>query len=202
MIGPALSPSTAGYFGKIPARGDFVSAGLPSAVVKTWDQAMSRALSSVKSTLGDCWSDIWLEAPVWRFALPESMCGPDPLIGLWMPSIDKAGRHFPLMIAVICPGATPELMARHANGWLDFAEDAGRAAIAEDLTPDQLTKLIPPAPNLTAEPDVGLPYDLLPRYGAAMWWTEGAPRVPAHGLVLDALPDGDSFAAMLDAAAR
>ena len=124
---------TAGFFGKIPARGDFVAAGLPSAVVKTWDQSISAALAEARSALGGRWSDVWLQAPVWRFALPGTMCGPAPLLGLWMPSIDKAGRHFPLMIAAICPGATPEQMRRHGTAWLDAAEDAGRDAIADDL---------------------------------------------------------------------
>ena len=43
------------------------------------------------------------------------MCGPAPLLGLWMPSIDKVGRHFPLMIATTCPGTTPEQMRRHGT---------------------------------------------------------------------------------------
>lgn len=194
------SDPPAGYFGKIPARGDFVAASLPSAVVKTWDQSISAALTEVKSALGDRWSDVWLQAPVWRFALPGTMCGPDPLLGLWMPSIDKAGRHFPLMISATCPGTTPEQMCRHGTAWLDAAEDAGREAIADDLTPEQLTASIPPPPDLTATPEIPLPYDLRPCPGAGLWWTEGAPLVPAQGLVLDTMPDAAAFRAMLEAA--
>ena len=115
-----------------------------------------------------------------------------------MPSIDKAGRHFPLMIAATSPGATPEQMARHGTAWLDAAEDAGRAAVADDLTPEQLTALIPPPPNLTATPDAGLPYDLQPQPGAGSWWTEGGPLVPAQGLVLQTMPDAATFRMMLD----
>jgi type VI secretion system protein ImpM len=192
------SDAPAGYFGKIPGRGDFVAAGLPSAVVKTWDQSISVALAEAKSALGDRWSDVWLQAPVWRFALPGTMCGPAPLLGLWMPSIDKAGRHFPLMIAATCPGTTPEQMCRHGTAWLDAAEDAGRDAIADDHTPERLTASIPPSPDLTATPDIPLPYELRPCLHAGLWWTDGAPLVPAQGLVLHTMPEAAAFRAMLD----
>lgn len=187
-----------GYFGKVPSRGDFVGVGLPSPIFKAWDAWVAACLTAAKAILADHWSDIWLQAPVWRFALPETTCGPAPLLGLWMPSIDKAGRHFPLMIAATSPSATPEQMARHGTAWLDAAEDAGRAAVADDLTPEQLTALIPPPPNLTATPDAGLPYDLQPQPGAGLWWTEGGPLVPAQGLVLQTMPDAATFRMMLD----
>ena len=197
---PTSTGPRTGFFGKIPARGDFVAAGLANPTVKSWDQSISTSLAAVKTALGDRWSDVWLQAPVWRFALPGTMCGPDPLLGLWMPSIDKAGRHFPLMIATTCPGTTPEQMSRHGTAWLDAAEDAGRDAIADDLTPEQLTASIPPSPDLTATPKIPLPYDLRPCRDAGLWWTDGAPLVPAQGLVLDTMPDAAAFRAMLEAA--
>jgi type VI secretion system protein ImpM len=187
-----------GFFGKLPARGDFVSSRLTPPVARAWDSFISSVLAAAKEDLADRWSEVWLEAPVWLFALAGTMCGPSPLLGLWMPSIDKAGRHFPLMIATTSPGATPEQMARHGTEWLNAAEDAGRAAIADDLTPEQLAALIPPPPDLTATPDTGLPHDLKPRLGAGLWWTDGAPLVPAQGLVLDTMPDASRFRAMLD----
>jgi type VI secretion system protein ImpM len=192
-------PSMSGFFGKVPARGDFVTAGLPTATVKPWDLFVSSALAAAKASLADRWPETWLQAPVWRFALPETMCGPASLLGLWMPSIDKAGRHFPLMLATTCPGATPENMARHGTAWLDAAEDAGRTAIADDLTPDQLTARIPPPPNLSAEPDTGLPHNLQTRPGTGSWWTDGSPLVPPQSLCLDAMPDLATFLTMLNA---
>jgi type VI secretion system protein ImpM len=184
-------------FGKIPARGDFVSAGLPPGVTRAWDQAISGALAAARNVLADRWDDVWLQAPVWRFAFPETMCGPAPLFGLWMPSVDRAGRHFPLMLAATAPGATTEQMVRHGTAWLDAAEDAGRAAIADDLSPSQLAALIPAPPNLSAEPDADLPHGLCPRPHAGLWWTDGAPLVPAQALVLDTMPDGALLVAML-----
>jgi type VI secretion system protein ImpM len=194
---PGRHSRSTGFFGKLPARGDFVGTGLPSAIVRPWDQAISAALAAARAALADRWPEIWRYAPVWCFALPEALCGPAAIIGLWMPSIDRVGRAFPLMIATTCPGATPETMARHGTAWLDAAEDAGRAALAEDLGPDRLAALIPPPPDLAATFDAGLPCGLHPRPGAGLWWTAGGPHVAAQGLALAALPDGAAFLAML-----
>jgi hypothetical protein len=115
-----------------------------------------------------------------------------------MPSVDKAGRYFPLMIACTCPGAEPGQIARHGTVWLDAAEDAGRAALSDDLTPEELTARIPPRPDFAAEPDTGLPFGRQPGRAAGLWWTYGAPLVPAGALVGDTMPDAATFIAMLD----
>lgn len=175
---------------------------MPISVVKNWDQAFASTLAVSKMFLENRWVDIWIGAPVWRFALPMLICDRQALLGLWMPSVDKVGRYFPLMIAATCPNSTPEQMARHGTAWLDAAEDAGRAAIADDLSPEQLKARIPPPPDFASTPDTGLPYNLQPRPGAGLWWSEGSPRVPAQGLVLDTLPDAATFVAMLDAGSR
>jgi type VI secretion system protein ImpM len=140
-----------------------------------------------------------MEAPVWRFALPDAMCGPDAILGLWMPSVDRVGRHFPLMLAACCSAAEPTVLARIGTAWLDGVEEAGRAALTDDLNPEELAARIPPAPDFAHTPETNLPYGMIPRPGAGLWWTEGSPRVPAQGLVLDAMPDVATFVAMLDA---
>jgi type VI secretion system protein ImpM len=127
------------------------------------------------------------------------MCGPAAILGWWMPSVDRVGRHFPLMFAACCPGAEPAQIARAGTAWLDAVEEAGRAALADDLSPDELAARIPPAPDLVHAPETELPYGMIPRPGAGLWWTAGSPRVPAQGLVLDAMPDVATFVAMLDA---
>ncbi len=191
--------SATGFFGKLPTRGDFVRTGLSRASVDALDDWFRAILSGSQGIMADGWRPAWMEAPVWRFALPDGMCGPISLLGLWLPSVDQVGRHFPLIVAACCPGSEPANMARGGLGWLDAAEDAGRAALADDLTPDELAARIPPAPDLIHPPEADLPYGMIPRPGAGLWWTEGSPRVPAQGLVLDAMPDVATFVAMLDA---
>jgi type VI secretion system protein ImpM len=155
---------------------------------------MAAGLAAAKAALADGWPDVSLEAPVWRFASAAVQCGPASIFGLWMPSIDPAGRQFPLMIAAACcPGVTAECMVRHGTGWLDAAEDAGRAAIADYLTPEQLTALIPAPPELATTPVSGLPFDLPSGVEGGFWWTWGGPFVDAQGLFLDTMPDSVIF---------
>ncbi|MGH7057613.1 MAG: type VI secretion system-associated protein TagF, partial [Acetobacteraceae bacterium] len=61
-------PSAAGFFGKLPARGDFVRAGLPASFITPWDGWIAGALIASREILGSEWLPAWLEAPVWRFA--------------------------------------------------------------------------------------------------------------------------------------
>ena len=61
----------------------------------------------------------YLEAPVWRFALPPGMCGERAVLGLMLPSVDKAGRYFPLTFAALHPRG---IAAASGDAWLDVCE--------------------------------------------------------------------------------
>ena len=109
-----------GFFGKLPARGDFVRAGLPRSFIDPWDAWLQQVLPASRRILGEAWEPAWLEAPVWRFALPPNLCGPEPVVGLWLPSVDRAGRYFPLMLG--CAGGSvrgglPGSRPRPPGGW-------------------------------------------------------------------------------------
>src|SRR4051794_39585251 len=106
-----------GFFGKIPSRGDFVHAGLSSGFVRAWDGWLQRVMAEARRTLGETWPDLWHVAPVWRFALPPGQCGGQPVLGLWMPSVDRVGRAFPLTLAAE-PGG-------RGDAFLDAAERIG-----------------------------------------------------------------------------
>jgi type VI secretion system protein ImpM len=172
-----------GFFGKIPARGDFVRAGLPRSFVDPWDEWLSHAIAGSRERLGARWLPAWMEAPIWYFSLPAGQCGPAPVLGVWMPSVDAAGRHFPLTLARI--GALPA----DQDGWLAAAEAIGLDALQHDLVPEELARRLA---ELAAPPG-------LAAAAAGQWWTEGSPFVPAGRLSLDALPDAAAFAAMLHA---
>ncbi len=88
-----------GWFGKIPAVGDFITRRLPSAFVQPWDLWLQSAIANSRRQLGDSWDDIFLTFPVWRFLIPSGSLGPTPWVGVLMPSIDRVGRHFPLTLA-------------------------------------------------------------------------------------------------------
>jgi type VI secretion system protein ImpM len=195
--GQVPAPQAAvGLFGKIPARGDFVRAGLPRDFVQPWDDWLQQVIAGSKAQLGERWVPAWMEAPIWRFALPGGMCGTAPVFGVWMPSVDRAGRHFPLTLAmVVAPGDARA--AEMALGWLPQAEAAGLAALSDDLAPEAVAARLAPDgawPDVAAAPDLSALAN-----GQAVWWTEGAPLVPAGHCTTPALPDVDAFMKMLDA---
>ena len=176
-----------GFFGKLPCRGDFLRQGLPRSFVSPWDEWLSLALAASKAAMGEAWLPAFLEAPVWRFLLPAGQCGPDGALGLWMPSVDSAGRYFPLTIAAIFPARA----ASRADAWLDAAEESGRTVLEAGTEPGDLTTRISRIPAPDGEDTVS----------QALWWTDGAPRVAAGSLTLASLPVPGQFTAMLGGAA-
>ena len=142
--------------------------------------------------MGEDWLAAFLEAPVWRFVLSAGLCGERAALGLMLPSVDRAGRYFPLTFAALFDaGTTPASDVT----WLDGCEAAGRAALEQDAGPDQLGAMLgmPEAAAQTATTETGTMQSI--------WWTDGAPRVPATRFVLPGMPDAAVYATMLGAEA-
>jgi type VI secretion system protein ImpM len=179
----------AGFYGKLPARGDFVRAVLPRDFTDRWDAWLAAAIAGSREAMGQDWLPAFLEAPVWRFALPAGLCGERAALGLMLPSVDRAGRYFPLTFAALFGnGAAPA----NDPAWLDGCEAAGRAALEQDAGPDQLGAMLrvpEAAEGAATQTENGMTQ--------SVWWTDGAPRVPATRLVLSGLPDAAIYATML-----
>lgn len=186
-----------GFYGKIPARGDFVGAGLPRPFVAAWDGWLQRVIADSRERLGAAWREAWMEAPVWCFALPRGLCGDaGAAVGLWLPSTDRAGRLFPLTFASVDGEASATELLAGSAAWLAHAEAVGRAALGLDLAPEAIaSRLGAPAPPVEkGGPDAG-PLAA----GRSLWWSDGSPRVPPTVAAIAGLPDGADFAGMLDA---
>lgn len=192
-----LGDAAIGFCGKLPARGDFVASGLPRRFVEGWHDWMQHALAASRDALGDDWGAAWLEAAIWRFALSPDICGPDAVLGLWMPSVDRIGRYFPLTFAATIPGGDPAVLIRAGGGFLAVAESAGRAAVADDLAPDAVATRLAAVASAAPE-NGGVDPAMCPPAGA-LWWSQGSPRVPPTAYATSSLPDAAMFAAMLDA---
>jgi type VI secretion system protein ImpM len=177
-----------GFYGKLPARGDFVRAGLPRDFTDPWDEWLQSAIAGSRSLMGDAWLPAFLEAPVWRFTLPRGMCGAQAAIGLMLPSVDRAGRYFPLTFAAL---RAQGIAKASGEAWLDACEAAGRTALEQDTPPQVMAGLlaIPDLPDAAAD------------NAEAIWWSEGSDRVRPTCLVLRCLPDAATFAMMLGAEA-
>ena len=64
----------AGWFGKMPALGDFASRRLPDAWIEGWDAWLQRELVASRESLGDeAWLALYMVAPVRRFWLAPGL---------------------------------------------------------------------------------------------------------------------------------
>lgn len=179
-----MSGVVAGFYGKLPARGDFVRAGLPREFTDPWDDWLQTVIAGSRSIMGEAWLPAYLEAPIWRFALPPGMCGGLAALGLMLPSVDKAGRYFPLTFTALRTGW---FTASSGEAWLARCEEAGLAALEKDTSPEEISAMIG-APDL---PDEAVPSR------EAEWWSEGSSRVEPTRMTLRCLPDAATYAAML-----
>ena len=92
-----------GFFGKLPARRDFVTGNLPGAITEPWHDWLVDGLVRSRELIGDDWADAYLNLPVWRLAFSGGLCGDGVLAGVMIPNLDKVGRHFPLLIGAVLP---------------------------------------------------------------------------------------------------
>jgi type VI secretion system protein ImpM len=122
-----------GFFGKLPANGDFVSRRLPRNFIDPWDQWLQAAIASSREQLGGAWLDDYLTSPIWRFALSAEVAGPLPCSGIMMPSVDKAGRYFPLTLATFLPTSVNLFqIAGISQTWYEAAEAVALSVLEED----------------------------------------------------------------------
>ena len=103
-----------------------------------------------------------------------------------LPSVDRVGRYFPLTFAAVFPPGHAAPGPEQGAAWLDCCEAAGRAALEQDATPDQVLELLQPLDDSARQQD------------EAIWWTAGGPHVAARRLALVGLPDPSGFAGMID----
>jgi type VI secretion system protein ImpM len=180
-----------GYFGKIPSHGDFVSRGLPPGLVAAWDQWLQACIHASRQQLGDRWLTHYLTSPVWRFAISPGVLGPGGLGGVMMPSVDRVGRYFPLMIAAT--GAPPLLdwFQKHVE-WYDAIEELARASLDTGFRLEHFDGVAEPG-EITHAPFSSM--TAMP--GRSLWWTRGPSSAEASVLSCATMPGSQEFAAML-----
>lgn len=87
-----------GAFGKMPALGDFFRLGAERDFIAPWDLWLQSTLLAAERDLGPGFEAAYMSAPIWRFALPPGVAGPQGAVGVLMPSVDRVGRRFPLTL--------------------------------------------------------------------------------------------------------
>jgi type VI secretion system protein ImpM len=127
------APQGAGFHGKLPARGDFITGNLPRSFLEPWDAWLQAGIAASRDQLGDRWLPMYLDSPIWRFVLSPGACGPGSWAGILMPSVDKVGRYFPLTIAQALAGAASAIgTVTAATPWFERAESLALRALDDD----------------------------------------------------------------------
>lgn len=114
-----------GWYGKLPAAGDFVRRRLSSEVVNWWHRWLELGLPNVKENYAR--QNLFFHAPIWNFALPASHGCEMVQIGCIAPSRDRVGRLYPLLVSLYVPPAyyEPQLIAGSSR----FYQQAGQCLL-------------------------------------------------------------------------
>ena len=120
-----------GWYGKLAALGDFAQRRLPPAWVQACDTWLSQAMLGGRSALGDRWLDVYLTAPMLRFAWSPGVIDASWWFGVLMPSCDSAGRYFPLVVAQARTRPPEDRIALdHLELWYGHLEQAALPTLA------------------------------------------------------------------------
>jgi len=121
-----------GWYGKLPASGDFVTRRLPPSFIEPWDAWLNAMLSGSRERLGEAWRSVFLSAPAWRFVLAPGIIGQQAWAGLLVPSVDSVGRFFPLTVASALPSVSldPVTTVVRAHNWYAEVEPVAYAALS------------------------------------------------------------------------
>lgn len=100
-----------GIYGKHPAFGDFLGAGLPKAAQGLFEAWLNKVLPPLRDLDPATWESRYDGAPALRFWLgDETTKGAGVLCGTMFAARDKVGRRFPLVAAVAGSGQTPPVL--------------------------------------------------------------------------------------------
>jgi type VI secretion system protein ImpM len=223
----ALTLMSAGLFGKLPAKRDFIGMNASRRFLEVWEPWLQAGVAMSKQLLGDSWTEAYNRAPIWRFWLGADFCG-EAMIGAFMPSVDGIGRGFPLAIftgegdASLAP---PELEPNEA--WFEAAEAILLAALEPGSTLEEIAEKVAALPAPAAESprvkdgaleelaegavlardmgaEVSATFLAARRFGRrrafasqSFWWTIGGEGFPSLGLMEVGLPPATRFADLL-----
>jgi type VI secretion system protein ImpM len=221
---------SAGLFGKLPAKRDFIGANASRRFLDVWEPWLQAGVATSKQMLGSAWTEAYNSAPIWRFWLGVDFCG-EATIGAFMPSVDGVGRSFPLAVFASEGAdslAPPELDPN--DEWCEAAESILLAALEPgallETIADRVAAMRPPAlrprsgavAGLMELPEggvlardidrrVSLAFLAARRFGhrrafasQSFWWTIGGQGFSPLALSHVGLPPAVRFADMLTGA--
>ncbi|RWO63249.1 type VI secretion system-associated protein TagF [Mesorhizobium sp.] len=131
-----------GFYGKMPATGDFVTRRLPGDFVRSWDRWLAQHIVPL---IG---SETWPRTTALRFLAGPASFGASA--GIILQSADRVGRQFPLSVVAQLPDAF--ILLARADAWFAGIEEAAFAAQQGEMTPDELDATLSVLPVPLLEP--------------------------------------------------
>lgn len=208
---------TAGFYGKMPCKGDFVGRGLPRTLLDVLDPWFQQGFVQSRQQLGERWLAYYLVSPVWYFYLAAGVVGEQAWVGVFIPSVDRVGRHFPCWIMMPLDAELADLSAFAAqypglNPAEDLLLDSLEVAFDFDRFCQQVRQLqaVACAPGSESVPAAGVPLPLMENIDHArdrwartkldqqvaapcLWASEGSETIAPQLLVSDGLPEPAQF---------
>ncbi len=130
-----------GAFGKMPSVGDFFRLTPPPGFVRVWDAWLQEVLLAGQAAHGPYWDGYYMSAPIWRFTLAPGLAGPEKVIGVLMPSVDRVGRRFPLSLMAALPTPGPAALDHLGETALfEQLEDLALASLEDSMTQEKLSQ--------------------------------------------------------------
>jgi type VI secretion system protein ImpM len=219
MPAESLPAEAPGFFGKVPALGDFLSRRVPASLRADWEAWLASLVVSARAALGDDWPADWLTAPLWHFVLGKEIAPPDGAAGVLIASADRVGRMFPFTVIGTATGTNARA------DWDARAEALALGAFDNDFDADALDAALqalgPPPAVMGATrptghwrllfqgddpiPDHDRQADAMlqpPGTDQSSWWCRGSDRVAPMHLRCAGLPDAETATAMISGGFR
>ncbi|MGM5058674.1 type VI secretion system-associated protein TagF (plasmid) [Rhizobium leguminosarum] len=188
-----------GFFGKLPSHGDFVSMGLSRNLQAALDAWLQSGLQAAQRELGEDWERRFRMMPTWRFIVERGLWGSATIAGVLLPSLDRVGRSFPLVIATQLHGFAEHPRQLYLDDtWFTAAEAIAESSARRNFDINHFTASLKRLRTLR-------PADLAEnetlRDNASgrgtLWWRINSEDRRAKGFRVSGAPDPEDFPKLL-----
>lgn len=131
-----------GWYGKLPAMGDFLHQRMPEALIAPWNHWFQQGLL-LRQNDDHATTAGFMRAPVWNFVLPVTPGTRQVQLGCLLPSHDRVGRIWPLLALHSMPVERwHPAQLRISGEWFDELGATLLHAVQDALPADALERLL------------------------------------------------------------